>query len=149
MSLTVKSLSLAAVAATFLTSASAAASTLPQGYVPIDGIEGTGTQWIDTGVTPSADLVTELRFTPLSSVTGERILFGAAFDLYGYLLAHNLSKYGLRWHTGGAYKDSGTTTYPLDQQNTIVCRSRTCPTLNGTSLGGSLSGTADVTTRIS
>ena len=147
MSLTVKSLSLAAVAATFLTSASAVASALPQGYVPIDGIEGTGTQWIDTGVTPSADLVTELRFTPLSSVTGEHILFGAAFLTDGYLLALSQGGYGLRWHTGGKTKD--TKAYVPDRENTIVCPGRECPTLNGTPLGSGTLGTkSDVSKNI-
>ena len=50
---------------------------LPSGYTGLEYLQSTGTQWIDTGIVPNADLMVEYTFQRVSS-TGLAIWFGSS-----------------------------------------------------------------------
>ena len=120
---------------------SKAPSRLPDGYTEVEYIESTGTQYINTGVSPSKNLKTEIVITPNSSAISEHGILGSTWAINGYFLMFYQSM--LRWHSCGASVDvSGFNT---TGKNTIVCES-TKITVNGTAHTISGTGTDSTNT---
>ncbi len=76
--------------------------TLPAGYTPLEYIESTGTQWIDTGYTPSNATGVQTRVQINSMADDENVFFGAGesylyknFELYVWIskLEFNYNNY--------------------------------------------------------
>jgi len=78
-------------------------SRLPEGYTELKYIEGTGTQYIDTGIQPSEDLITTIEITPNQSALSENAILGSSWSITGYFLMFYQSK--IRWHSKGSSVD--------------------------------------------
>ena len=78
---------------------------LPENYFELDYIESTGTQWIDTGVSPTANTIVDITFTPTGGLS-ENSIFGSRWAVDGFFLMFYQSK--IRWHSGGTVIDIGT-----------------------------------------
>ena len=62
-------------------------SYLPLGYTPLEYIESTGTQYIDTGITGTQDTAIETKFINLSSDSSTTVLIGDGWSNSSYLLS--------------------------------------------------------------
>lgn len=82
-------------------------STLPNGYTAIEYIEATGSQYLNTGVVPSDDLVTEIGYKPTQGYTNEVPIFGADWWTNGYFLMCYQNLW--RFHTRDYVYDSSFT----------------------------------------
>ena len=102
-------------------------SRLPQGYQEVEYIESSGTQYIDTGISPSENLITQVDFIPDVSAMTEHAMFGSTWSANGYFMMfyHN----SLRWHSGG--KSVDVSNFKTASKNTIIC-AHTGLTVNGT-----------------
>lgn len=49
---------------------------IPEGYIPLEYIKSTGTQYIDTGIKPSDDMVFEIEYQVMEDTDSGRKLFG-------------------------------------------------------------------------
>ena len=92
-------------------------SLLPSGYIQVEWIEGTGIQYIDTEVPPTADLVTEIQFTPSTDGLSENAILGSTWALNGYFLMFYQNN--VRYHSGG--KSVDISTFNASDKNTIIC----------------------------
>lgn len=92
---------------------------LPNGYTELEYIESTGTQYINTGVSPTKNLKTEIVITPNSSGMSEHGVLGSTWAINGYFLMFYQNM--LRWHSCGASVD--VSTFNKTGKNTIVCTS--------------------------
>lgn len=68
-------------------------------------LASTGEQYINTGVTPTATLETEISFTPTDGLM-ENAIFGSSWARDGYFLMFFEKK--IRWHSGGNWVDIGS-----------------------------------------
>ena len=107
---------------------------IPAGYVPVEYIESTGTQYIDTGCIPSSGLMLEINLEPNSSGVSEHAIFGSAWSANGFFLMFYQGK--IRWHSRGASVD--VSDYNTAGRNDIVCTQASI-SVNGAVYG--LSGT--------
>ena len=89
---------------------------VPSGYTQVEHIESTGTQYIDTGVSPSSDMKVEVAYTPTAGL-GESAIFGSTWAVDGYFLMFYNN--AIRWHTGGAVIDIGS--YSAGDRVVCVC----------------------------
>ena len=64
----------------------ASSTRLPLGFVELDYIEFSGTQYLNTGVIPSENLSTEIEITPNEGYMEEMAIFGADWTFNGYFL---------------------------------------------------------------
>lgn len=76
---------------------------LPDGYTELEYIESSGTQYIDTGITPTTTLETEIVLLPTSGATSEHAIFGSAWSISGYFLMFYQDI--VRWHSRGVNVD--------------------------------------------
>lgn len=73
-------------------------SILPDGYVELEYIEGTGTQCIDTGIYPSSDLLCKIEIEDcILPIEAEYGILGSSWVNNGFFLSY--SKNSIRWHT--------------------------------------------------
>ena len=66
-----------------------ATSSLPDGYTEVEYIESSGTQWIDTGVTPTTNTKMQYKFRPLATVSSVTMFLGnrsSSTNIYGLAL---------------------------------------------------------------
>ena len=89
---------------------------LPSNYFELDYIESTGTQWIDTGVSPTANTVIDITFTPTGGLS-ENSIFGSRWAVDGFFLMFYQSK--IRWHSGGTVIDIGA--YKVGDRVSCTC----------------------------
>lgn len=109
---------------------------LPTGYTQLESITSSGTQFIDTGVPPTATLKTTIDLLPTSGATSEHPIFGSAWSVSGYFLMF-YSGY-LRWHSRGSSVDATG----VDLTNRIaIGASPTELSVNGSSYALSGTGT--------
>ena len=94
-------------------------------YTPAEYIESNGNQYIDTGVKPTPNTVTEITFTPTGGLE-ENAIFGSKWAAAGYFLM--LYKGVLRWHSQGKVYDTIT----VSTGDRLVCK---CST-NGIEVNG-------------
>ena len=76
---------------------------LPSGYTQLEYIESSGTQYINTALSPSNDLEVEITLLPVSGATSEHAIFGSAWSISGYFLMFYQSM--VRWHSKGVNVD--------------------------------------------
>lgn len=81
-------------------------SRLPSGYTELEYIQSSGTQYIDTGIVPSAALITEITFACESNGIAENAIFGSAWSASGYFFMVYSGINGFRWHSCGGYADA-------------------------------------------
>lgn len=84
-------------------------------YSYLSYIESTGTQYINTGVSPTSTTEVEISFTPTGGLT-ENSIFGSSWSASGYFLMLYQNK--IRWHSGGTAVDIGS----YNEGDKIVCR---------------------------
>lgn len=103
------------------------AARLPKEYQEVEYIQSSGTQYIDTGISPSENLITQVVFIPDASAMTEHAMFGSTWSANGYFMMfyHN----SLRWHSGGKSVDASN--FETASKNTIIC-THTGLTVNGT-----------------
>ena len=107
---------------------------LPEGYRRIEYLKSSGTQYIDTGVKPTATLTTDLELTPDPAHLDLGAILGCAWTATGYFAVFYQN--ALQFSSGGA------TVYVYDfklrEPNRVVC-TPTSITVNGaeTSVPGS------------
>lgn len=89
---------------------------LPENYSKLDYIESTGTQWINTGISPTADLVVDITFTPTGGLS-ENCIFGSKWDAAGFFLMFYQNK--VRWHSGNTVIDIGS--YKAGDRISFTC----------------------------
>ncbi len=78
---------------------------LPDGYTELEYIESTGTQWIDTGITPSEVDNIYIRFKNTTTNAGYLIGATNSTGRYNYVGIHNAFQgYGENWGGGSDYK---------------------------------------------
>lgn len=112
------------------------------GYTRLNCIKATGTQYIDTGCSPSDNTKVVINLTPLVSGMAENAVFGSTWAANGFFLMFYQNM--LRWHSKGASVDISA--FNTTGENEIVC-TPTKITVNGTEYGLSGSQT-DSTTAI-
>lgn len=100
-------------------------SGLPSGYAKLAYIQSSGTQYIDTGVVPTANTRLDLSFIPNAEGQSDNAMFGASWSNDGFLLT--AYKGNVRFHSKGYYIDLAKNTSNL---NTMSC-SPTSVTING------------------
>ena len=83
-------------------------------YIWLDYIESTGSQYIDTGISPTSTMEAEVAFTPTGGLT-ENAIFGSTWSASGYFLMFYQNK--IRWHSGGKSVDIGS----YSAGNRVVC----------------------------
>ena len=83
-------------------------------YSYLNYIESTGTQYINTGVSPTNTTEVEISFTPTGGLT-ENSIFGSSWSGSGYFLMLYQNK--IRWHSGGTAVDIGS----YNEGDKIVC----------------------------
>lgn len=101
-------------------------SRLPDGYTEVEYIQSTGTQYINTGVSPTTSLKTEITITPTSGAMSEHGIFGSTWAINGYFLMFYQNM--LRWHSRGASVDISS--FNTADKNDIIC-TPTGITVNG------------------
>jgi hypothetical protein len=84
-------------------------------YRVLEYIESTGTQYIDTGVSPTANTIAEINFIPTGGLT-ENAIFGSTWAANGYFLMFYNNK--IRWHSKGDSEDIGN----FKVGDTVVCK---------------------------
>lgn len=94
-------------------------------YTPAEYIESNGNQYIDTGVKPTPNTVTEIVFTPTGGLK-ENAIFGSKWAAAGYFLM--LYNGTLRWHSQGKVYDTIT----VSAGDRLVCK---C-SINGIEVNG-------------
>lgn len=114
---------------------------LPKEYQEVEYIQSSGTQYIDTGVSPSTNLITQVDFIPDSSAMSEHAIFGSTWSANGYFMMFYQNK--LRWHSSG--KSVDVSAFNANTENNIVC-SRTGLNVNGTMYAISPTGTDSTNT---
>lgn len=82
------------------------ASVLPSGYTELEYIQSSGTQYINTGIVPSSELITEITFACESNGIAENAIFGSAWSASGYFFMVYSGINGFRWHSCGGYADA-------------------------------------------
>ena len=100
----------------FISALNVTGAALPSGYVELEWIESSGTQWIDTGIQPTDTLVTELSMTPGKLV--KSAVFGAAWSYTGYFVMF-IDGSTIRFNSRGGCVD--TKVFNVDAANFITC----------------------------
>ena len=103
------------------------AARLPKEYQEVEYIQSSGTQYIDTGISPSENLTTQVVFIPDASAMTEHAIFGSTWSANGYFMMFYQNS--LRWHSGG--KSVDVSNFETASKNTIIC-THTGLTVNGT-----------------
>lgn len=99
---------------------------LPRGYTRLEYIESTGTQYIDTGIYASDDLMIKLQITPNPNYLSEYSILGVEWSLNGFFLMFYQN--AIRFHSKGTSVD--VTSFNKSSKNEIVCKSNSL-TVNG------------------
>lgn len=73
---------------------------LPADYTGLEFIEGTGTQYIDTGIKPEENISINLTFSLIAEPVGETAILGAEWSNSGFFLSYIPGSF-VRWHNGG------------------------------------------------
>lgn len=81
-------------------------SRLPSGYTELEYIQSSGTQYINTGIVPSSELIAEITFACESNGIAENAIFGSAWSVSGYFFMVYSGINGFRWHSCGGYADA-------------------------------------------
>lgn len=101
--------------------------TLPSGYLELDYITTSGSQYINTGFTSNANMSAEFKFEQLNQWKSESLLFGSAWDANAVLMhLHNGTSAYLYW---GSTAVTGTVALNTP---TIVTVSKNKYVINGT-----------------
>lgn len=74
-------------------------------YSYLGYIQSSGSQYIDTGISPTSDTEVEIAFTPTGGLT-ENAILGSTWATNGYFLMFFQNK--IRWHSGGSVVDIGS-----------------------------------------
>lgn len=112
-------------------------------YTRLDYIQSNGSQYLDTGITPSDDLEVEISFKPTSAVS-EGAIFGSDWSTNGYFLMYYNSKW--RFHTRGYVFDSSTS---IDVSGfTIIKTATSSITINGSKSTWTKGTTSDSSSNI-
>lgn len=115
---------------------------LPNGYTPLEYIESTGSQYVDTGISDLIKFVADIQFTS----TGARALMGYSTEAGQYfgINANNFLELGTSTLTVSGTKrntvtfDVGASTTTLTADGTTISRSRTEAIVNTFKIFGGL-----------
>lgn len=119
---------------------------------PVEYIESSGTQYIDTGYYPNQDMKVECKlYNPIDFNTSKpgSILFGARTGSsstdYTYTVISNiLNKYGMRWDYGLAANNISLLDYPLTVGEHIIVKDKQYNYLDGTLVATNQSDTFSI-----
>lgn len=100
---------------------------LPEGYTQLEYIQSTGTQWINSGISPNENIEVTVILTPLAAGMSENAIFGAQWSINGFFLMFYQSK--LRFHSSGVSIDIDN--FNQTGENEIIC-TKTGVTVNET-----------------